>query len=137
MSTPVPLVEGERLVPSKLSTWAGKYSELRLINSTKFKGVTYWWVQLTTTGGLTTLETFSIGDLRTSWVRKPGFYKIGKTYKFKGGGRLDTWKILDVYVIDAPAYGSSVKAVARMVTPDGLMDIQTLSQDDFDRMVEV
>ena len=136
MTAPVTLAEGERLVPSKFSTWAGKYSELKLVNATRFKGVTYWWVELTTKGGLTTLETFSIGDLRTFWVRKPGFYQIGKTYRFSKIGRADVWKILDVYAIDNPAYGDRVKAVGKMITAEGLTDIQTLTQNDFDRMVE-
>lgn len=66
-----------------------------------------------------------------------GFYKVGKTYKFKSLNRADTWQILDVYEVSRPAYDSKVKAVAKMITDRGYEDIQTLSRSDFDRMVEV
>ena len=67
-----------------------------------------------------------------------GFYRVGKTYMFKNVSREDTWKILDIYEVSRPSFGDNkVKAVAKMVTAKGYEDIQTLSQSDFERMVEV
>lgn len=75
------------------------------------------------------------------YVNVPTFFQVGKTYKFKernGYQRPDTWKILDLYEVDNPAYGvGKYKAISRMTTEDDFQDIQTLSQHDFDRMVEV
>lgn len=136
--TLVPLKEGEVLVPVKGTAWATRWKELRLVNSHRFKGVTYWWVEMTSTGGDAHLDTMSIGTLRTTWERKAKFYQIGKTYKFRNVGRTDTWTVLDIYTVDKVAiFDSKHKAVARMDTADGMQDIQTLSQADFDRMVEV
>lgn len=87
--------------------------------------------------GSTFLDTLSVENLRKGFVRKPNFFRLGKTYKFPTG-RKDTWTILDLYEVDNPVeWGGKRKAVARMVQPNGQADIQTLGIFDFDRMVEV
>lgn len=67
---------------------------------------------------------------------KSNFFRIGKKYML--GNRADKWLVLEVYQVDNPAHSwGKMKAVAKMITPDGKYDIQTLSVDDFARMREV
>lgn len=68
----------------------------------------------------------------------PSFYEVDQKYKFASGSRSDVWEILDIYQVDNPEYGDGkLKAVAKMITPTGTEDIQTLSVGDFERMVKV
>lgn len=133
MTAIVPLKEGEVLVPIDGSAWQSRWKEIKLISCHWFKNTTYWWVEMTDKSGSTHIDTMNVGTLRTNWERKEKFYKVGKVYKFPN--REDTWTVLDLYEVARPAYGNKVKAVARMDTPAGLSDIQTLSADDFRRMV--
>ncbi len=70
------------------------------------------------------------------YTGKDKFYRVGKTYKFPN--RDDVWKILDVYEVSKTEWRTEkAKAVARMTTPDGFEDIQTLTLGDYERMVQV
>lgn len=71
------------------------------------------------------------------YTGKAKFYRVGVRYKFDSS-REDTWLVLDVYQVTNPLYSwSKMKAVARMTTADGKEDIQTLTDSDFARMVQV
>lgn len=132
----VPLKADDILVPSKLTSWDASFREVRVVSVTAIKGKEYAWLEWTPKTGSTFLDTLSVEDLRKGFVRKPSFFRLGKTYKFPGS-RDDTWTILDLYQIDNPtSWSGRQKAVARMVQPDGMTDIQTLSVHDFQRMVE-
>jgi hypothetical protein len=70
------------------------------------------------------------------YTGKDKFYQVGKTYKFPKRG--DVWKILDVYEVSKVEWHTEkIKAVAKMTTPDGFEDIQTLTLGDYERMVQV
>jgi len=132
---PVPLKVGEVLVP-KPGMWPS-YSEVELKAEVKFKGKVYWALAMTPKSGSPSfLDTMSEDNLRGGWVRKSTFFRLGKTYGFKS--REDTWKILDLYQLENGIWGDDKKAVALLTyTASGQTDIQTLSADDFSRMVEV
>ena len=124
-------------VPMPNSAYDNTWTEVKLVNTHNFKGVTYWWVEAKSKANFTSLESLTASGIKTNFVRKPAFYQVGKTYKFRNVGRSDTWKILDLYTVNRAAYGDKMKAVAKMVTDSGYEDIQCLTPGDFERMVEV
>lgn len=137
ISATQPLKAGEILVPDENSAWFERWKQVKTVSSHTFSGVEYWWVEMTPKNGATHLDTMGINTLRASWKRKPTFYRIGKRYRFPSG-RTDVWLILEIYDVSS-FYGNNtrVKAVARRIQTDGHQDIETLSENDFARMVEV
>lgn len=134
MSIVVPLKAGEILVP-KPGSW-NSYTRVELKAEIEFKSMTFWSIVMTNKNGSQHLDTLREDVLREGWVRKPSFFQLGKTYGFKS--RQDTWKILDLYQLENGVFGDDKKAVALMTyKTNGKTDIQALSLDDFDRMVEV
>lgn len=135
MTDIVPLRAGEVLVP-KPGLWTS-FMEVETYSSRQFKGKTYWWVEMTSVGGASHLDTLSEDTLRKGFVRKPSFYRVGKKYKFRGL-RDTIWTILDVYVIDPDNPNSESIAVARKSEPSwGGVGIERLTKNDFSRMEEV
>lgn len=136
MSDKPALKVGDVLVPIATSSWTA-WGKVELVSSTTFKGAKYWWIKMTHNDGGTHLDTLSEDTLAKGWRVKVKFYEIGRTYKFPAN-RDDQWTILDIYQVDNPlSYGDYIKAVAKMVTPNGYESIETLTVNDFKRMIEV
>ena len=136
MSAVVPLAVGEILVPKPGSAWTYNYTQVKVLAVTEKNGRKYYWLEMSPKGGSSTFfDSLREDSMRSGWQRKPKFFQIGKTYKFKSGARADKWMVMDLYLTDNPVHSAN-KAVAWMVTSTGERDLQTLSQSDFERMVE-
>lgn len=136
MSDKPALKVGDILVPIATSSWTA-WNKVELVSSTIFKGAEYWWIKMTHNDGGTHLDTLSEDTLTAGWRVVPKFYEVGKVYGFPAT-RPDQWTVLDLYEVDKPiSEMGDVKAIAKMVTPDGYESIEILTRYDFERMTEV
>jgi hypothetical protein len=138
VTTPVTLKAGETLVPTLQSVWRERWASLKLVNEHKFKGVTYWWCEMTDKSGMTHLDTMSIGNLRTGWVRRPTFFQVGKRYKFASDKlSRSLFDVIELHQNNKPRSPNyEVQALVRVTDTQSLTTYLTvLNREDFNRMV--
>jgi hypothetical protein len=137
VTTPVTLKAGETLVPMLQSAWREHWSSLKLVNEHKFKGVTYWWCEMTNKTGMTHLDTMSIDDLRTGWVRKSSFFELGKRYKFRSDKlSRSLFDVIELHLNEQPRSPNyEVQALVRVTDTQSLTTYLTvLNREDYNRM---
>ncbi|ATW69365.1 hypothetical protein HWB40_gp27 [Streptomyces phage Manuel] len=140
MASTVPLKLGEVLVPIKGTTWdKNQWKELEIMSSATVKGVSQYWVKMTDQHGFTTMDTLNIGTLRSGWVRKDSFFKVGKTYKFEANKWTvsDLYRVIEVAHVDDPLTPND-DVIAFVIAKDSVSGRQygtSLTRNDFSKMV--
>src|SRR5690606_11108318 len=140
MTNTVPLKVGEVLVPIKGTTWDEKqWKELEIMSSATVKGVSEYWVKMTDQHGFARMNTLNISTLRSGWVRKDSFFKVGKTYKFASNKWTvsDLYRVIEVAHVDDPLTPSDdVNALAiAKESAYGRQYGTSLTRNDFSKMV--
>jgi len=140
MTSTVPLKVGEVLVPIKGTTWdENQWKELEIMSSATVKGVSQYWVKMTDQHGFTTMNTLNISTLRSGWVRKDSFFKVGKTYKFASNKWTvsDLYRVIEVAHVDDPLTPSD-DVIALAIAKESAYGRQygtSLTRNDFSKMV--
>ena len=89
--------------------------------------------------GFTTMNTLNISTLRSGWVRKDSFFKVGKTYKFEANKWTvsDLYRVIEVAHVDDPLTPND-DVIAFVIAKDAVSGRQygtSLTRNDFSKMV--